>query len=434
MLKVSHDASDVAAADGAKPHMAQMGGPVLVPVAAFGIYWLSSLILTARDETYLFGADTVLYMELAKGHIIERLGSYYALDRITRFHPLTPAMAAVWMKVLGPVTPWITPQQLLQAMFSAIGATGVWAATTAFAAIVPSRQVRLWGLIYASSLGVWYFSSIEECKIVTATLAALYIALYLRLRERWTMRGAMALTAVLLLACLNEIIAAFLLAIPVADTLVRRGWDLRQGRWIVWHGLAAPVALAFLEVVVKPLTGTATTSGPANEGASHISMLLFYAAQNNFSLATVYSFLVNWLFFNIAAPAVQTSLAPAAWPEYMAYFAPAARAYLASPVSTSLVILFGIMLIGCVLRPQRESGGNMAGIAAGLSGYALLRGAFFFIVNPSECMLYGSGATLAHMLLIAIPFGTSRLPGKQVILAGCALLLLIVNGAFIIGP
>ena len=407
----------------------------LTALGIFGVFCLSALILAARNEVHLFGADTVLYMELAKGQIVEKLGSYYAIDRVARFHPLTPAMAAVWMKALAPFTAWFTPQQLLKAMFSAVGAIGVWAAMSAFATVVPARQARLWGLIYASSLGVWYFSSIEECKIVTATLAALYIAAYLRLRQRWTVRGAVLLTAILLLSCLNEIIAAFLLAIPALDTLVRRGWDVRHGRWIAWHGLAVPVAFAFLEIVVKPSTGSVLTSGPANEGVSHLSMLIFYVSQNDFSAATLYSFLVNWLFFNIAAPAMETSLAPAAWPEYMGYFEPVLRQYLSSPVSTALVVLVAIMMAGCMLQPQRRhGGGDLAGVVAGLCGYSLLRGTFFLVVNPSECILYGSGVTLAHLLLLAIPFGTSRLPGKRAILAVCVLLLLIVNGAFIVGP
>ncbi|HEY7551606.1 MAG TPA: hypothetical protein VH913_19070, partial [Hyphomicrobiaceae bacterium] len=48
---------------------------VVLPAAAFGLYWLSALILAARNETFLFGADTILYMELAKGNVIARLGS-----------------------------------------------------------------------------------------------------------------------------------------------------------------------------------------------------------------------------------------------------------------------------------------------------------------------------------------------------------------------
>jgi hypothetical protein len=215
---------------------------------------------------------------------------------------------------------------------------------------------------------------------------------------------------------------------------VRRGWDLRHARWIVWHGLAGPAAFVLLELIVKPYTGSAALSGPANEGASHLSMLVFYVSQNDFSAATLYSFLINWAFFNIAAPTMETSLAPAAWPEYMAYFEPMLRNYLSSPVSSGLVALFAVMLAAGLLRPQRQAGdGDLAGVAAGLAGYTLLRGTFFLIVNPSECILYGSGVTLAHLLLLAIPFGTSRLPGKRAILTACVLLLLVVNGAFIIG-
>jgi hypothetical protein len=409
-------------------------GLVLTALGVLGIYWVSALVLAARDEVYLFGADTVLYMEMAKGEIVEKLGSYYAIDRITRFHPLTTALVVVWMKALGPLTPWLGPKLLLKAMFSVVGATGVAAAMSAFAAVVPARQARLWGLIYAFSLGVWYFSSIEECKIVTATLAALYIAVYLHLRTHFTTRGAVLLSAILLLACLNEIIAALLVVIPAIDTLVRRGWDLRHGSWIVAHGLAAPAAFVLLELVVKPYTGAAALRGPATEGASHLSMLMFYVSQNDFSAHTLYSFLINWAFFNIAAPTMETSLAQAAWPEYMAYFEPVLRNYLASPVSSGLVVLFAIMLVAGLLRPQGLArGGELGGVAAGLAGYALLRGTFFFVVNPGECILYGSGVTLAHLLLLAIPFGTSRLAGKRAILAACTLLLLIVNGAFIIG-
>jgi hypothetical protein len=408
---------------------------ILIPIAAFGLYWLSAFILAARDEMYLFGADTVLYAELAKGGVVERLGNSYAVDRITRFHPLTTAMAVAWMKALSPLTLWITPQQLLKAMFSMIGAIGAGAATAAFAAVAPRRQVPLWGTIYAVSLSVWYFSSIEESKIVTATLAAAYIAAYLHLRQQWTTRGAALLTAILLLACLNEITAAFLVVIPAVDTLAQRGRDLRCYRWVVGHGLVVPVAFAFLEFVVKPRTGAAAAGGPALEGASHLSMLLFYVSQNDFSAATLYSFAVNWLFFSMAAPTVETTLAPTAWPEYSAYFEAALRNYLASPVSMGLIAVFGVMLVASAMpRSRGEDAGNGTAIVLALLAYALLRGTFWFIVNPSECVLFSSGTTLAHMLVLGIPFARSGMPGKQVILAACALLLFIINGTFIIGP
>ena len=125
----------------------------LIALAAFALYWLTAVALQARGGTTHFGADAHLYSRLVDGNID---------DRITRFHPLTTAMTVVWMKAFGPLLPWISAQNLLKGMFAAAGAAGVFAALLAFAAAVPRRYVVLLGAIYATSLGVWYFSSIEE--------------------------------------------------------------------------------------------------------------------------------------------------------------------------------------------------------------------------------------------------------------------------------
>lgn len=395
---------------------------LLMALAAFGLYWFSAVILEARGGTTHFGADAHLYAPLAEG---------IAHDRVTRFHPLTTAMAAVWLKVLGPLTPWITPQYLLKAMFAAVGAVGVWAAMRAFAAVVPRRYAMPLGAIYATSLGIWFFSSIEESKIVSATLVALYIASYLRLRKSWTVRGAVLLTAILLLACLNEIVAGFLVVIPAVDTLVQRGWDLRYGWWIGWHALAAPLALVFLEVVVN---GRLVAAGTEAEGASHISMLIFYVTQNDYSPENLLNFASRWLFFNFAAPALDAAYAADPENDYAGDFDATLANYFSSPVSIGLVVLFGAMLVATVLARRPANGSaNLTGVFPALAAYALLRGAFFLIFSPGECLLFSSSVTLAHMLLIGIPFAASSLPAKRGLLAALAMLLFIVNGSFIIG-
>lgn len=402
----------------------------LIAVFAFGLYWLSSNIIESRDQQHLFNADTGMYWELAEADVVDRLGADPWLDRITRFHPLTTGMAIGWMKILGPLTPQLAPRQLLKSMFAAVGAIGVWAAMLAFAAVVPRRYVVVLGIIYATSLGVWYFASLEESKIITATLTALYIAAYLHLRKKWTMHGAVLLTAILLLACLNEIIAGFLVIIPVVDTLMQRGWNLRYIWWIVWHGLPAPIALAFLEWFVN---GRLVAGGTDPEGASHLSMLEHYIGLNDFSAATTYWFLVNWLFFNIAAPTPEASYVFPAHPDEK-YFEPVLTNYFLSPLSASLVALFVVMLVAIVLPPNRaKNAGTQTAILSALGAYALVRGTFFLIVYPRECLLYASGVTLAHLLLIAIPFVASSLPVKRGLLAAFALLLFITNGTFIVG-
>ena len=403
----------------------------MVALAAFGLYWFSSNVIQAADRMHLFGADTGMYWGLADDDVVDRLGDDAWLDRITRFHPVTTALAVGWMKVFSPLTPWIEPRQLLKAMFAAVGAVGVWAAMWAFAAAVPRRYVIALGIIYAASLGVWYFASVEESKIVSATLTTLYIAVYLHLRNRWTMRGAMLLTAVLLFACLNEIIAGLLLIIPMVDTLIQRGWNVRGSRWIALHGLAAPIALLFFEAVVNRYL---VATGTELEGASYLSMLRFYVVQyNSLSTTTAYSFLVNWLFFNIAAPARDASFV---FPEtpWDKYFEPAFANYFLSPISASLIVLFGVMLVASVLpRYRAKSVGSLTGILMALGVYALVRGTFFLIVLPKESLLYASSVTLAHMLMIAMPFAASSFPAKPLLLAAFALLLFVINGRFVMG-
>jgi hypothetical protein len=393
-------------------------------VGALGLYWLSAVILQERDATLIFGNDAHLYTMLLNGPV----------DRVTRFHPLTTALATVWMKLLGPLTPWLAPQVLYKGLFAAVGAAGVWAATAVFAAVGPRRHAPLWGIVYAVSLGVWYFSSIEESKIVTTTLVAFYVATYLRLRTRWSTRGAVVLSALLLLNCLNEIVAAFLVAIPAVDALVQHGWNartqLRRNWWIACHALAAPIAFVLLEVVVN---GWLVPAGKLAEGASHLSMLLYYIVQREISAADVYDFAIRWFFFNLAAPSIEATYGAAG--NYAGDFPPGLAGYFNSPVSALLVALFGALLAVSLSRRYRgRITRDMAGIMLGVSAYALLRALFFFLVYPGEHMLFASAATLPHMLLIAMPFAVSAYPRKQTLLAGLAALLLVVNGSFILGP
>ena len=402
---------------------------IVVALAAFALYWLSSYILEQRNGTTHFAADTWFYTELVDQDVLYRVANDEDLSRIFRFHPTTVVVAAGWMKIVSPLARWIDRHYLLKAMFAAVGAIGVWAAMWGFAAVVPRRYAALWGLVYAGSLGVWYFSSIEESKIVSATFSTLYIAVYLHLRNRWTMRGAAVLTAILLLACLNEIVAGFLVIIPIVDTLVRHGWDLRKGRWVAWHILAGPIALAILEGITRGWTGAPATHA---EGATHFSMLIWYISKNYFTAESLYAFAVRWLFFNIAAPELHASHWADASTNFGGDFRPVLANYLSSPVSVGLVVLFGVMLIATILSKQ-PSAKSQAGLMPALAAYALLRSMFFFVFNSKECLLFSSSVTLAHLLMIGIPFAASSFPAKRTLLLIFAMLLFLTNGAFITG-
>ncbi len=157
----------------------------------------------------------------------------------------------------------------------------------------------------------------------------------------------------------------FLVIIPVVDTLVRHGWDWRQGRWIAVHALAGPIAFVIIEGVIYGRL--VAVSHP--EGSSHFGMLFFYISKNNYSLADLYSFVVNWLFFNIAAPTLDASYAVPAGANYKGYlykgyFEPALTNYFFSPASAGVAALFGAMIVGSGWL--RVSCRNLATAATGI--------------------------------------------------------------------
>jgi hypothetical protein len=163
-------------------------------------------------------------------------------------------------------------------------------------------------------------------------------------------------------------------------------------------------------------------------------MFIFYVSRNYYSAANLYSFVVNWLFFNIAAPSPDASYAVPAGANYRGYFEPSLASYFSSPASTGLVAVLSAMIAASALpRDRAEGRDNSADILLALMAYTLLRGAFFFIFNPYEPLLFSPAVTLAHMLMIGILFTGSRFPTKRLLLAVLAALLFITNGAFIIG-
>jgi len=405
----------------------------LIALAAFVVYWLSSFALVARNGTQHFHVDAWLYAELSEPHLFDRILPETQLARIVRFHPVTVILAAGWMKIVSPFAAWFTPAQLLKALFAAAGALGVWASLRAFASLLPRHYALLWGSVYASSLGIWYFSSIEESKIVTATLSALYIAAYLRMRTSFSRSAALRLSAILLIACLNEIVAAFLVAIPAVDTLVRERREAFKRWWIAAHAMVAVFALLLLEVVMRSWSSVVGTGA---EGANHFSMLIWYASYTQFTFNTVYYFLVSWLFFSIAAPERYAYHWADPSIHFGGIFIPGLANYVGSPLRAALAFLFTVLLaVVIVLRKRMSFLQNAPAVMLALASYAFVRGVFFLVFNPKENMLFSPSVILPHLLLVAMPFAASTLPerAKIALLALFAALLFVNNGLFVLG-
>lgn len=415
-IRLHIPSAEVAAVPQTVPWLPQL----FLVLAASCLYWLASFVLQSHQTASSFGADSTLYTAIADGEIA---------DRLIRFHPVTVALAFDWMKMANPFSEWVAPHHLISMLFAVIGALGVWAALSAFRATVPARYLLLCGLIYAFSLGTWYFSAIAESKIVTASLSTLYIALYLRLRDKWSAPGAWLLAGVLGIACLNEIVAAFLIVIPVVDTLLQRGLALRNVKWIAAQALVVPLAFFILEVTVNGRLH----HDPANiESGSLFKMFWFYVGFNDHSLVSLYNFLLNWLFFNIVAPTRTAFAAVPLWPTFFGYFEPSFVNYFTHVTSAGAILFLGVMVVASLTPPWRPEAQSSFGLLIPLAAYTLLRGAFFFLFNPAEAMLFSAAVTLPHLMIIIIPFAASKFPAKIPVLAGFAALMFLTNARFLV--
>lgn len=164
-----------------------------------------------------------------------------------------------------------------------------------------------------------------------------------------------------------------------------------------------------------------------------VSMLVFYARMNDHGLASLYAFLLNWLFFNVAAPLPYTSYAAPIWPSYAGYFEPSLANYLTRPVSFGLTVLVCGLLAAVVLLRKSARPVMTAALALvlGLLAYTLVRAAFFFVFNPAEALQFSPAAVLAHLLLFAMLLAAVEFSGKRLVLAAIAALLLMTNSTFI---
>jgi hypothetical protein len=93
-------------------------------------------------------------------------------------------------------------------------------------------------------------------------------------------------------------------------------------------------------------------------------------------------------------------------------------------------------VLAATVLPRYRAGslGDLTGVMLGLLAFALVRGFLFLLFFPHEAILFSSGVTLTHMMLLFVPFAASRFPWKRGVLAGVAALLFITNASFIIGP
>jgi hypothetical protein len=391
-------------------------------LASFLLYSETSKILIEKDITVIFGADANLYFQLAEGTVN---------DQIKLFHPLTHYLTQAWMAVLSPLREAIGVDSLSAALFALVGASGVAAAYAAFRRILPASYVFACTIAYAFALSWWFFSSIHETKIIDGAIVSIYIAVYLHLREKWSLAGALCLTAILIVGCFNAIVTAFLVAIPAIDIFIRENYRLRSLKWVVLHALPVPLIFGAMELLISRSVAAGADEA---EGSSHFDLLLTFAALGDHGFMSWLGFMLNWLLFSLAAPSDNAEYSYAIWEDYAGYFEPNVLNYFDNGATGLFLILFCVMLVAAVIcRRDDVKITSLRPLLIGLAAYSLIRSVLFFVFIPSEAMLYTSPVILAHLLILFCFFIYSGAPYKRPILYTFVAALFISNMRFLFG-
>ena len=403
------------------PFIRNITFPVILAVS-FLLYFETARILIEKDITDLFGADTHLYLKLATGSID---------DQIKLFHPLTVYLVKAWMAVLSPFRGMTEADYLSGAMYALIGAGGVAAVYSAFRQALPASYVIACTLAYTFAFGCWYFSSIHETKIIDGVIASVYIAVYSSIRERWSLSGALALTAILIAGCFNSIVTAFLVAVPAVDIFLRENYRVRQLGWVVLHAIPVPVILLAWELLIDRSVATGVNQA---EASGHFDLLLTFAALGDHSIKSWLGFALNWLLFSLAAPADHAEYSYAIWKDYEGYFEPNLLNYFDNAATGLFLILLCYMLVTAVIyRRSNSKIASLQPLLIGLAAYSLIRSILFFIFIPTEALLYTPPIILAHLLILFGFFIHSGAPFKRPILYSFVAALFISNMRFLFG-
>lgn len=391
----------------------------LIFLASFNLYWETQSIFDEYEKSSYFGADSIIYAKIAEGVIDQQ---------VQFFHPLTAAISSLWLSITTPLQGLADVAELYGAMYAAIGALGVVAAAAAFHRLLPANPALICTLAYALSLSVWYFSSIHETKIIDGTIASVYIAVYLRLRENWSIWWFFLLTSIMIIGCFNSIVTAFLVLIPAIDVLLRNSFRIRELGWVFMHALPAPFILIILEFLIR---SSVEPNNVKAEAENHFDLLVTFAKMGSHTVTSFFGFIQNWIVFSLAAPSADADHGYAIWEVTEGYFHPNLHQYF-SNLSSGLFLLSLILIVLVGLNTVRL--GRLAvglwPLLAGLAAYSAARIVLFFIFLPSEALLYTSPIILAHLIIISTLYFQSTFRYKAQIYGFFVAMMAISNIRF----
>jgi len=340
--------------------------------------------LSSRNlNDYPFGGDIPHYT-FDIGHIFR--------------HPLTTWLIKSYRGLIEGmfhVTASIPAMKFLFSFFGAINIVIVYSICTMF--FNRYRSV-LYTACYGFSLSVWYFSSVPESYVISATLYSLYIWYFIKHSSDLRLTQVLISLGILTLALLNDISSVFLLLLPLTYYNKKIITDKKIRRFFLLHVFFFLASWFVIKFQQWPLVE-------------------FYSnMRNDFSVKSfmINDFmepLLNVTFFSIGAPSHEVSYAPRMLPHYPGYFVPSLWGYM-NHIVTAIFFVFYSGFIMIALSRIHLIKHNKFIIPFII--FIIARYVSIIFVNPGEAFLFTILSTLPLLLVLFFLFDMTNFKYKGI--------------------
>jgi len=334
---------------------------------------LSSRVL----EDYAFGADVPHYT-FGIGHGFR--------------HPITAKLMEFYrgfISILLPIT--ITPF-VMKLLFSFFGAINVMIVHSICSMFFSRYRSVLVAVCYGFSLSVWYFSSVPESYVFSATLYSLYFWYFIKHCSDLRLIKVLILLGLLTLALLNDISSVYLLLLPFVYYNKKIITDKKIRSYFLLH-----VFFIFACCVVIKIN-----EWPVVEFYSNM--------RNDFSVTSFIKDdfiepLLNLLFFSIGAPSHEVTYAPRMLPYYPGYFQPSVWGYMSQIVTAIFFVFYSGLMIIALTRVQLIKHNKFI---IPFIIFLFARYLSIIFLNPGEAFLFTMLSTLPLLLVLFCLFDSAQ--------------------------
>jgi len=307
-------------------------------------------------------------------------------------HPLTGWLITSYRYFINNLLHIAYSTTVAKFLFSFFGAINVMIVYRIFLMFFNRYKSFLFTVCYGFSLSVWYFSSVPESYVISATLYSLYFWYFIKHCSDLRLMKVLILLGILAFAICNDISSVFLLFLP----LIYFNKEIITNKRIRSYFLLHVFFLVALCIMFKFL------------GWDVVKFFLIQRegyGPSSYVLSDFIEPFLNVIFFSVGAPSHETSYAPRLLSFNSAFFKPTLLGYMDHIVTAIFFIFYGSLMIIALSRVQLIKHNKFI-----IPFIVFIAARYLSIVffNPGEAFLFTTLSTLPLLLILFCLFDTAH--------------------------